>query len=136
MRRFYLDPAFLIMLLCPVPIWIFLYIQSGFLDGMEIKIFLALVFVYPIAEEIIFRGLLQPTLAKYFSQNWSALSAANLLTSLAFALMHFINHSPIWALATVIPSLAFGYSMERAKNLSAPITLHCTYNTGYFLFFV
>jgi|TARA_B110000503_G_scaffold38185_2_gene62674 membrane protease YdiL (CAAX protease family) len=136
MRRFYLDPAFLIMLLCPAPIWIFLYVQSGFLDSIEIKIFLTLVLVYPIIEEIFFRGLLQPTLANYFSQHWSIFSAANLLTSLVFALMHLINHPPIWALATLIPSLVLGYSMERAKNLSAPITLHCTYNAGYFLFFV
>jgi membrane protease YdiL (CAAX protease family) len=136
MRRFYLDPAFLIMLLCPAPIWIFLYIQSGFLGSIEIEIFFILVLVYPIAEEIAFRGLLQPTLAKYFSQNWSIFSAANLLTSLVFALTHLINHPPIWALATFIPSLAFGYSSERVKNLGAPITLHCTYNTGYFLFFV
>jgi len=135
MRRFYLDPTFLIMLLCPAPIWIFLYIQIGFLNGIEIKMFLILVLMYPIVEEIIFRGLLQPTLEKYFNQNWSVFSAANLLTSLAFALMHLINHPPIWALATFIPSLAFGYSMERAKNLSAPVTLHCTYNAGYFLFF-
>ncbi|MFT5331362.1 MAG: membrane protease YdiL (CAAX protease family) [Porticoccaceae bacterium] len=136
MRRFYLDPAFLIMLLCPAPIWIFLYIQTGFLGSIEIEIFFILVLVYPIAEEIAFRGLLQPTLAKYFSQNWSIFSAANLLTSLVFALTHLINHPPIWALATFIPSLAFGYSSERAKNLGAPITLHCTYNAGYFLFFV
>jgi len=135
MRRFYLDPIFYLMLLCPVPVWIFLYFQTGFLDSIEIKIFLTLVLVYPILEEIIFRGFLQPILAKHLHHSWSVITSANLLTSLVFSLTHLINHPPIWALATFIPSLAFGYSMERAKNISAPITLHCTYNAGYFLFF-
>ena len=135
MRRFYLDPIFYLMLLCPVPVWIFLYFQTGFLDSIEIKIFLTLVLVYPILEEIIFRGFLHPILAKHLNHSWSVITLANLLTSLVFALTHLINHPPIWAMATFIPSLAYGYSLERAKHISAPIILHCTYNAGYFLYF-
>ena len=135
MRRFYLDPIFYLMLLCPVPVWIFLYFQTGFLDSIEIKIFLTLVLVYPILEEIIFRGFLHPILAKHLNHSWSVITLANLLTSLVFALTHLINHPPIWAVATFIPSLAYGYSLERVKHISAPIILHCTYNAGYFLYF-
>ncbi len=134
MRRFYLDPIFHLMLLCPVPVWIFLYFQTGFLDSIEIKIFLTLVLVYPILEEIIFRGFLQPILAKHLHHSWSVITSANLLTSLVFSLTHLINHPPLWSLATFIPSLALCYIMELAKNINAQIHSHCTSNSASFLF--
>ena len=99
----------------------------------DLKLFLTLILLYPILEEILFRGLIQPTIAKQFSKSWLIISQANLITSALFVSLHFISHPPLWALAVVIPSITFGYIQERVNHILAPITLHTTYNAGYFL---
>ena len=97
------------------------------------SVLLSLVLLYPIIEAVLFRGLIQPFLAKRFDQRWFIFSLANALTGILFVLAHFINHPPAWALAVLIPSLVFGYAQARTNNLAAPILLHCTYNAGFFL---
>jgi membrane protease YdiL (CAAX protease family) len=72
-------------------------------------------------------------LGKRLPGNNAIISSANIITSLLFSAVHLINHPPLWALATFMPSLIYGYSMERYKNLTAPTTLHCIYNAGYFV---
>ena len=60
---------------------------------------------------------------------------ANLLTSLLFTALHFINHAPLWAAAVFFPSLVFGFFKDRTGKLAAPIILHVFYNSGYFWLF-
>lgn len=133
MRKFYKDPIFFLMLLAPLPVWLWLFANRGITGITSISILLNLVLLYPIVEELIFRGVIQPLIAKRFAKNWSIVSLANIMTSSVFVLAHFINHSPAWAFATFIPSLVFGYIQERTQNIAAPIILHCTYNAGFFL---
>jgi len=133
MRKFYKDPIFLLMLLAPLPVWIWLFAIEGITGITKLAVLLNLVLLYPIVEELIFRGAIQPLLARWLKQRWLILSLANLTTSSLFVLVHLVNHSPAWAIATFIPSLAFGYIQERTNNIAAPIILHCTYNAGYFL---
>lgn len=132
-KNFYKDHVFISLVLIPIPFWLFLYIYNGFQQIEDLKLFLTLILVYPILEEILFRGLIQSTIAKQFSKNWLIISQANLITSALFVSLHFISHPPLWALAVVIPSITFGYIQERVNNILAPITLHATYNAGYFL---
>ena len=132
-ENFYKDHVFISLVLIPVPFWLFLYIYNGFQQIEDLKLFFTLILLYPILEEILFRGLIQPTIAKQFSKNWLMISQANLITSALFVSLHFINHPPLWALAVVIPSITFGYIQERVNHILAPITLHTTYNAGYFL---
>ena len=94
--------------------------------------FITLVIFYPVAEEFIFRGTVQVWLQQHFMQCWGPLTAANIATSVLFSAAHLLYHPPFWALATFFQSLIFGCSLERYKNLSAPIVLHSTYNCGYF----
>ena len=101
-----------------------------FFDGWSL---LQVVLIYPVIEEIFFRGILQPWIAQRWKQILFKISAANLITSSIFALLHLAEHIALWALATFIPSLIFGYSLERYNRLLAPIILHTTYNMGYFL---
>jgi len=92
--------------------------------------------LYPVVEEIIFRGLLQEFIQTRVHP-WRAgpLTHANILTSLVFTALHFINHPPLWAAAVFLPSLLFGLVKERSGGLAAPIVLHVFYNSGYFWLF-
>ena len=92
--------------------------------------------LYPIIEELIFRGYIQELVQRRLTV-WQLgpFSHANILTSLLFTALHFINHPPLWAAAVFIPSLLFGFFKDRSGRLGAPIVLHVFYNSGYFLLF-
>jgi membrane protease YdiL (CAAX protease family) len=87
-------------------------------------------------EELVFRGLIQDMAHRHFKP-WrlGPLSHANILTSVLFTALHFINHPPVWAAAVLIPSLLFGFFKDRTGALAAPILLHTFYNSGYFWIF-
>ena len=99
-------------------------------------LFLLPVLVYPVLEEIVFRGLIQELVHDYVSKaGLGPVSVANLITSFLFTGMHFINHSPLWAALVFFPSLVFGYFKERTGGLVAPILLHVFYNAGFLWLF-
>jgi membrane protease YdiL (CAAX protease family) len=133
MPTFFKDSIFVFLLIAPLPVWLWLYITKGVTGITNLSVLLSLVLLFPIIEEILFRGFIQPFLAKRLHQRWSIFSLANVLSSILFVLAHFINHPPVCALAVLIPSLVFGYIQERTNNLAAPIALHSTYNAGFFL---
>lgn len=93
--------------------------------------------LYPLIEELLFRGLLQGRLLRYapLRRHWHGLSGANLLTSAVFTGLHFLMHPPLAAAAVLAPSLIFGYFRDRHGRLEAPIVLHMFYNLGYFWVF-
>lgn len=95
--------------------------------------FVLSVLVYPAVEEWLFRGELQPLIARWRSRCWGPLTLANVLTSVVFAALHLLFHPPLWAASVFLPSLVFGYFRERSGGLAAPIVLHATYNAAYFL---
>lgn len=100
------------------------------------EVFLLLALVYPVLEEIVFRGLIQGSLSQRLAA-WrrGPVSKANLLTSLLFAVLHGFSHPPLWAAAVFIPSLVFGHFRERHGGLTSPILLHAFYNGVYFALF-
>jgi len=93
------------------------------------------ILVYPCIEEWFFRGTLQPWLRSYalLVHERFAISGANLVASISFAILHLLQHAPIWVVLVFFPSLIFGWSMERFKTLWAPVSLHVFYNAGFFL---
>ena len=97
--------------------------------------FAALALVYPVLEEMVFRGAVQPALRGWLAGRRTPApgTLANIATSLAFALAHLAAHPPAWALATFFPSLVFGWFRDRHGGLAAPVMLHVVYNAGYFL---
>jgi hypothetical protein len=131
-KRLYREKRFLILLLAPLPLWTYLYSINGTGYVYTLEFFLTFALLYPITEEVFFRGVIQPLLGNKLPANNRTISTANIITSLLFSAAHLINHSPLWALATFIPSLIYGYTMERYKTLYGPIILHCFYNAGYF----
>ena len=89
------------------------------------------VLVYPPLEEAVFRGGLQPWLARRWRWRLGPVSAANLATSLVFAALHLFYPPPLWAAGVLVPSLVFGHFRERYHGLTAPILLHAWYNASY-----
>jgi len=90
------------------------------------------------SEEIVFRGGLQTLLARALAratrvdspqrEGWLAVSAANLLASVAFCAAHAWNKPAVVALGLLPVSLVLGASLERSGRLWVPIVLHAYFN--------
>lgn len=93
--------------------------------------------IYPVLEELVFRGGVQAELYNYavFRKTIASVSQANIVTSLVFATSHLINQPPLWAAAVFFPSLVFGWARDRYQHVKASIALHCFYNVGFILLF-
>jgi len=99
-------------------------------------LFLSLIVVQPLLEEIVFRGGLQSWISEKRHQVVVGLSFANIITSFIFVAMHLFYHAPLMAALVFIPSLVFGYFRDRYDGWLMPsILLHCFYNAGYFLLY-
>jgi membrane protease YdiL (CAAX protease family) len=93
--------------------------------------------IYPILEEIVFRGGLQTVLLRYSrgSKRWGGFTVANIITSAVFSALHLLSHAPLWSAAAFLPSVVFGYFRDRHSSLISPMALHVFYNAGYFWLF-
>jgi membrane protease YdiL (CAAX protease family) len=94
------------------------------------------VLLYPVLEEVVFRGLIQELVHDYISTRvFGPVSMANLLTSVLFAGLHLLSQPPHWAALVFFPSLVFGFFKDRHRSLVAPIMLHAFYNAGFLWLF-
>jgi len=98
-------------------------------------LFLSLVLMQPVIEELLFRGAVQGYLLQtsYGGWSWHGVSVANVLASILFAAAHVAYQPPIWAAAVLLPSLIFGYFRDRTGSVVAPIVLHVSFNGLFFL---
>jgi len=87
-----------------------------------------------LVEEVIFRLLVQGELHRLMRGAYAlfGISRANIATSVLFAALHLVHHPPLWALSVFIPSLVFGWAMDRYKSVLPPALLHICYNLLYF----
>ncbi len=122
--------------------WLLLFYQTSYIPNLAWPLasplrFLTLVLLYPVLEEVVFRGFIQGWLSDRLAinPNWFGVSLANLITSMLFVAIHFWQHPPLWALAVFVPSLLFGFFKDRYHHLMPAILLHCFYNLGYFWLF-
>lgn len=124
-----------------LPVWIALYFTARPALQLDWPLthpapFLLLVLLYPVLEEIVFRGLVQGAGHRYLPpRSFGPISLSNLVTTLAFVAVHFLYHAPAWAVAVLIPSLVFGYFKDKHGGLTIPIALHVYYNAGYYWIF-
>jgi membrane protease YdiL (CAAX protease family) len=123
------------MLAAPVFVILYnnLFQQQSFdlnLVHFDINVLLFLIVFYPVVEEFAFRGVIQEYIASKTKQypSFFYLTVANIVTSVLFVLMHFIHHTPLWAMLVFIPSLIFGYFKEQYRHIGASIFLHMFYN--------
>ncbi|HSV51760.1 MAG TPA: JDVT-CTERM system glutamic-type intramembrane protease [Burkholderiaceae bacterium] len=132
------DPLLVAAVLAAPPVWWLLAPLVGTARSGDLATVLMVVVLYPVLEELSFRGLLQGWLLQRLGgRHWSAswrISLPNLLTSLAFAAAHLPTQPIAWAAATLAPSLLFGFLRERYDSLLPPMALHIYYNAGLLLF--
>lgn len=88
---------------------------------------LAVVFVVPILEEIIFRGYLQTSLRKYLSPQVSILISSSLFAWFHFSQGQGVNNFNI-LFSLFVLALFLGFLRERQGNLLSSIALHSTFN--------
>ena len=91
-----------------------------------IFLFLAVVIVAPIGEEIVFRGFLQRFLEKY----WKDITRAVLVTSLFFAMIHF---NPFWTIQIYLLGVILGFLAWKTKSVIPSILLHIVNNGSAFI---
>jgi hypothetical protein len=103
----------------------------------EPQAFLRFTLIYPVLEELVFRGLIQENFlrASWGKRQIAKVSVANVATSVLFATSHLLFHSPLRAAGVFFPSLIFGYFRDRYGRIVPSICLHVFYNSGYMLFF-
>lgn len=134
------DWIFWVFMGAGVAFWILLYglSTSPWSSGWpfhEPIAFFRLALVYPVLEEVVFRGALQPYLGRQLPVLTGPIGSANLVTSVLFSAMHYYSHPALWAAAVFFPSLAFGLLRDRHNSLQTPIALHVFYNSGYYWLF-
>jgi len=132
-----------VAVLAAIPAWCILYllnrpnIEPAWPFHSPVT-FLLLVLLYPLLEELVFRGLVQGELMRraMFRQQVAGITLANVLTSTLFASVHLFTHPVGMAVLIFLPSLVFGYFRDRHDGWLLPaVLLHIYYNLGYFLLF-
>ena len=138
-RPFHRDFVFLLLLALGPLAWLsmieFVAFQRPPRHVIWSLTFLSVALWQPLFEELLFRGIIQGYVLRSMARAkaWLGLSIANLLTSIAFSLLHLANHSISWSLLVFVPSLCFGFVRDRFGSVYPSIALHAFYNAGYFL---
>ena len=138
-QQFHRDPLFWLavvaggMVAAGIGLWI--PVRDPTAGRAMIWIVVWTILIYPVLEELTFRGALQGWLLSY---GWGrsarlGITAANLVTTGAFVALHFLHHVPAWAASVAVPSLVFGYFRERHASVYPAIALHVVYNLFYLL---
>jgi len=98
---------------------------------------LAMLTLWSVLEEIVFRGLLQPALARAFARGsgragGSPLSLANVVTSTLFAAFHLWRHPLAVALGVFPVSLVYGRARELSGHWWPAALLHVGFNAALY----
>ena len=106
------------------------------LHSLDWPFFLTLCIVVPVLEELVFRGLIQGYLRQFDPGQKAILgiSAANLLTSLLFVLLHWLTRDGYSALLVFLPSLYLGLVRDRTSSIAMCILIHGLWNLGWYIF--
>ena len=91
-----------------------------------IFLFLAVVVMAPIGEEVVFRGFLQ----KFLEEYWKDITRAVLITSLFFAMIHF---NPYWTIQIYLLGVILGFLSWKTKSVIPSIILHSINNGMAFI---
>ncbi len=103
---------------------------EGVADWIRAVTIISALVLAPIVEELLFRGLLQPALTRWWRSQWLAI----LVSGCAFGLLHY----PVFY---TVPPLAFfgvvlGYLYARTRSLTLVILLHAVFNGKTILWIV
>ena len=84
----------------------------------------ALLMVAPLLEELLFRGGIQEALLRSGVKPL----VANLVATLAFAMLHGVTRSWPLAVAVVVPSIVLGLVYQRGRRVTPVVALHSAMN--------
>ena len=95
----------------------------------------AILFIFPVLEEIVFRGLIQDYLL-IKTKSWDfflGITWANWLTTLLFCMTHLVTRSLLVASLVIIPSLLLGALRDKGFSIRALAAIHLYWNGGVYL---
>ncbi|NOY72558.1 MAG: JDVT-CTERM system CAAX-type protease [Gammaproteobacteria bacterium] len=137
LNKLYQDRSYQLALLAGPLVWFVL----GSLDQKESHFdvlfwsILSFCVIYPVVEELVFRGVLQRHLYSYSigKAGYLGFSGANVITTIMFAGMHLVHQPFVWALLVIVPSLLFGWFRDKYNSVIPGLILHVFYNTGFYI---
>jgi len=89
---------------------------------LRVLMFVFLIFIAPVFEEMLFRGMLQSVMRGLTRRPWEAIA----ITSVFFAISHPWTHLP----ALFVLSCCMGYAYEKSGSLMRPIFIHALFNAA------
>ena len=95
----------------------------------------AILLIFPVLEEIVFRGLIQDYLSNKIT-DWDSflgITWANWLTTLLFCATHLVTRSLLVASLVIVPSLLLGALRDRGFSITALAAIHVYWNGGVYL---
>ena len=95
----------------------------------------AILLIFPVLEEIVFRGLIQDYLSNK-TKSWDSflgITWANWLTTLLFCATHLVTRSLLVASLVIVPSLLLGALRDRGFSIKALAAIHVYWNGGVYL---
>lgn len=124
----------LLLLLVPFLVWpliICLKLPLNFKPVSTLYECALLIFIMPILEESVFRGLLQDFLQQYLPKKWALIIAVNIF----FVAVHFhLNNNPYYLGGVAVSGIIFSYVKLVTHKLSRAIFMHSYYNITYIIF--
>ena len=130
--------AFFVSLGMASPIWLIIFFSASaglrFPEmGSGISGWLWVVLVFPVFEELAFRGFLMGLLRRLLPMGgFSFITLNNFVTSILFSIAHFFTRSLVLGLLVFIPSLWLGLIREKTSSIALCIAIHVTWNLGFF----
>ena len=121
----------LFILILPAIVFItmkLLFTDNLFTVYLNFKTILILIFISPILEEIVFRGLIQEWLQQILPSRIIAITLLNIL----FAALHYnVNNNLIYLLAIFFCGIIYSVAKVLYKKNIFPILLHSYYNSCF-----
>jgi uncharacterized protein len=132
------DSHLALAMLLATPVWLALGLLVG--PSMYAPVgwaaWVSFVLVQPLAEELVFRGILQGqalrlTILDGQPRRLGPVTLANMLITAGFVALHLHTQPLAWALAVAAPSLVLGHLRERMGSVWPPVMVHMVYNAGF-----
>lgn len=99
-------------------------------DAALLLVIAFVVLAAPIAEEVLYRGLIQPLLERALGGHSAAPGAALIATSVFFAFMHVSVAEPHAVVSLFVLSIGFGLVARHTGRLRAAVVTHVLFNAG------
>lgn len=129
----YSDILILVLFIFAGCLWFAVRLIYGSVQALPLSDIFYFILFAPVAEELFFRGVLQDTLKQRTNRRISALTYANIFTSLVFAAVHIPFWGAMHSSLVFIPSLIFGFLYDRTGKIIFPVILHMFYNLNIFI---